>query len=221
MERIEFFLLALLVCQTCDGLWWLLRSSEVSEDYKSSKVHNFKTTDSTHHLYFAQLKKKNERRGQWVARVTKIITWLGHVTLTRRLKIVLLTHVTLSRSPRSNTVFFFWVLRLKPSEVGGIIFSGQGRNFEIPLISCSDRSPACCHSGHPSIHSEFCQRQVPDSVFWAFDYSQHCVFAQDLPQQWSNPPILRVEEKEEIHKNISSFLSPSQPMKSGHFSWLP
>lgn len=90
--------------------------------------------------------------------------------------------------------------------MGGRIFSRQVCNSGIPLISCSDRSLACCHAGHPSIHSGFCQREVPDSVFGGFYCLQPCVFAQCLHlavKQPSHPKNSRGER--DLQKNISRF----------------
>jgi hypothetical protein len=114
----------------------------------------------------------------------------------------------LSKSLRKNIILSFGILGIFPSEVGGRIFFGQGHNFESPLVSCSDRSPACCHSGHPSLHSGFCQRQVYDSVFLAFYCSQPWCLFSIITQWWSNPLILKIEEEKEIYKNISIFFLP-------------
>lgn len=94
--------------------------------------------------------------------------------------------------------------------MGGRIFSGQSHDFRTPLISCSDRSPPCCHSGHPCIRSGFARERCLTQFSGLFIVSQPCVFAQFLHPA-VNLPILKIEEEREIYKNISRFLSPSQP----------
>jgi hypothetical protein len=126
-----------------------------------------------HHIHFFGL--KTWKNCQVSFKVTERVTWLGSIFLPKRLKG--------AEGPEPCLLFFRWTR-------GGSTVSFRRRRqgilragpyIGIPPISCSDRSPACCHSGLLSVHLAFCWRQDPDSLFRAFYCSQPWCLLRILP----------------------------------------
>ena len=162
----------LLTFPTClPNLRGLLRSSEVSKDCQSSEAHNFKATDLTHHLYFFKWKKKPERKlGQmssWSHKNNSMVRSCRGAYETQNSWGLNLLAPFVSRSLRSNAPLPFWVLRTTfRNGRQDILWARPGlwksSHFVFWQVTC------LLPLRPPSIHSGFCQREVPDSVFWAF-----------------------------------------------------
>ena len=89
-------------------------------------------------------------------------------------------------------------------EMGGKIFSGQGQDFGSPLISCSDRSPACCHSGPHLFIQDFARGRCLTPFSGPFPNLYVCSDLYPAGKPPSHPKNKRGEEDLQKYIKISS-----------------